>query len=101
VFCGDVGKMVLNREVTAVSYSGHNMKGSPPPSIGLGIAGASTRSFVLNVCRLTLVLVKLGVVADDDDEMCREGYVEYDAEILPCSKAGIEVVSADNVVADA
>jgi hypothetical protein len=96
---GEVWKIALNRAVAAASYSGHNMKGLSPSSIGLGSAGDSTRSFVLSVCRLALALVMLFLLADNVGETCCEGYPEYEGETHSWSKAGIEAVSVDKVVA--
>jgi len=87
----EVWKIALNCAVAAASYSGHNIKGLSPSSIGLGIAGASTYSLVLAVGRL---------VAGNAREDCWEGYPEYDGEIHPWSKTGIEATSVDKVAAE-
>jgi hypothetical protein len=76
------------------------MKGLSPSSTGLGTVGASTYSFVLAVGRLPLALVKLFLVVDNVGEDCCEGYPEYDGEIHPWSKTGIEAISADKVAAE-
>jgi hypothetical protein len=87
----EVWKIALNCAVAAASYSGHNIKGLSPSSIGLGIAGASTYSLVLAVGRL---------VAGNAREDCWEGYPKYDGEIHPWSKTGIEATSVDKVAAE-
>jgi hypothetical protein len=85
---GEVWKIALNHAVAAASYSGHNIKGLSPSSIGLGIT----------IGRLPLVLVRL-FLAGNIREDCWEGYPEYDGEIHPQSKTGIEVTSMDKVAA--
>jgi hypothetical protein len=97
---GEVWKIALNRAVAAASYSGHNIKGLSPSLIGLGIAGASTYSLVIAVGRLPLVLVRLFLVPGNVREDCWEGYPEYDGEIHPWSKTGIEATSVDKVAAE-
>ena len=97
---GEVWKIALNRAVAAASYSGHNMKGLSPSSIGLETAGASTYSSVLVVDRPPLALVKLFLAVDNVGDDCCEGYPEYGGVIHPWSRTGIEAISVDMVAAE-